>query len=145
MRILKRAGLALGAMALLAVTTAGTASAAPSSFDVVVKHSSGVIVGRLTGNIAWSSSGRTVMLTNQYLSVKTGECVEGAFAGYQGNTVVAGPATLAPQCASTPVGDVSLGTTVVGGIHRANIQLIDYVHRNKASVACHRTASVCTP
>jgi hypothetical protein len=145
MRSLKRAGLALGAMALLATTTAGTANAAPSSFDVVVKHSSGVIVGRLTGNLAWSSSGRTVMFTNQVLSVKTGECVTANSAGYQGNTVVAGPYTVPKACYSAPVDDYSLPSTVVGGIHQVNIQLIDYYHGNKASVACRRTASACQP
>lgn len=145
MRSLKRAGLALGTMALLATTTAGTANAAPSSFDVVVQHSSGVIVGHIEGNLAWSSSGRTVTFTNQTLAVKTDECVNVGYAGYQGNTLVAGPVGLDWVCESVPIADFSLSTSVPGGIHQVNIQLTDSVHKNKASKACRKTDSVCRP
>ncbi|MDX8148801.1 hypothetical protein SK854_42260 [Lentzea sp. BCCO 10_0061] len=43
------------------------------------------------------------------------------------------------------IADFSLSTSVAGGIHQVNIQLTDSVHKNKASVACRKTASACQP
>jgi hypothetical protein len=116
---------------------------APAGFEVIVRHSSGTIVGHITGNLSWSTSGRTVTFSNQTLAVKTGECVDVAYAGYQGNTRVTGIWEIRGACLTGTIDDFPLATDVPGGIQQVNITLTDVDHRNKASVACRKDQSVC--
>ncbi|RSD10304.1 hypothetical protein [Amycolatopsis eburnea] len=142
----KAAGVVATAAAAL-LTGAPLASAAPAlaprNFEVILRHSSGTIVGHITGNLTWSTSGRTVTFSNQTLAVKTGECVDVAYAGYQGNTRVTQIWQLTDRCTSTPIADFPLPTDVPGGILQVNISLTDVDHKNRESVACPKDQSVC--
>lgn len=133
----------VAAAAAAIVAGAPVATAAPSGFEVIVRHSSGTIVGHLTGNLSWSTSGRTVTFSNQALTVKSGECVDVAYAGYQGNTRVTDIAEVRGACLTGTIGDFPLATDVPGGIQQVNITLTDVEHRNKASIACRKDQSVC--
>jgi hypothetical protein len=124
--------------------TAGTATvAAPSSFDVPLYHSSGTLVARLQGQLAWSTSGRTVSFTGQQLYVRTGECVKLVYAGYQSNTLVAASDPVDFCEASWLLGDRTLSTDKPGGIQHVIIELTDVAHGNKASGDCWKSESLC--
>lgn len=144
MRSAARACAVLGIAAAVATGTAGVAAAAPSGFDVPVYHSSGTLVGRVQGNLTWSTSGRTVSFTSQQLYVRDGECVYLVYAGYQGNTLLVASDKLkacGPGSGGSP--NVSLSTDVPGGIQHVIIELTDVAHGNKASDDCFKTESVC--
>ena len=87
---MRRIGLILGAVALLLTAMVGTASAAPTKFSVAVVHDggTGATAVSATGNIAWSSSLKTVTLSNVRVFMKGGECSYVQFYGYQGTTIV---------------------------------------------------------
>ncbi|MEU4247088.1 hypothetical protein AB0F15_06720 [Amycolatopsis sp. NPDC026612] len=142
---------AAAAAVLAGAPAAGAAPAtvaAPSGFDVSVHHASGTLVGRVQGNLSWSTSGRTVIFTNQQLYVRDGECVRGAYAGYQSNTRVTGiPGFETCRPGSTPLPDLTLPTDVPGGIQHVIIDLTDVTHDPnggaRASDDCWKSESVC--
>ncbi|MEV6636762.1 hypothetical protein AB0M54_39100 [Actinoplanes sp. NPDC051470] len=65
--------------------TSGTAAlAAPTSFGTQLTHSTGVIAVQTTGSVGWSSSLKTVTISNTRFFVRGGECATLYIAGYQG-------------------------------------------------------------
>jgi hypothetical protein len=143
MRVLTRIALALGVVAAVAVTTAGVSSAAPAAFTVAVKHSSGTVATSLSGHMRWSTSLKTVTLTDMSLYVRSGEHATMTFGGYQGTTLVTPLFRLDDQHASTPVGGISLTASVPGGVQHVIIRLYDDQHVISEYANCFQAASVC--
>jgi hypothetical protein len=150
MRILARIGAALGTAAVVAVATTGVAAAAPSGFTVVVDHSTGGRAMAVTVTLSWSASGRTVTFGNVVHTISAGECASLTFAGFQGSTRVA---TYPEDMGLCPFpdgidhgirwGNLSLTTSVPGGIDHVVIRLTDVNHVIGHYANCYRTASTC--
>jgi hypothetical protein len=138
---------AAAATVLALAPTASAAVEAPAGFDVTVSHASGTLVARLQGNLAWSTSGRTVSFTGQQLFVKADECVHVAYAGYQSNTLVTSFNEF-NACGPGSGGfeNRSISTDKPGGIQHVIIELTDTTHGApgaKASDDCWKSESVC--
>lgn len=135
-------------MAAVAMVTAGVASAAPPSFTVNVNHSSGALATAVNGKLAWSTSLKTVTLSDTELFIKAGECVTLTARGYQGSTAVTPSFLFSRTCAlgsnvTLPLENISLTASVPGGVEHVIIRLNDEDHDIHRYANCYRNASSC--
>ncbi|WP_410643631.1 hypothetical protein [Amycolatopsis sp. lyj-346] len=127
------------AAAAAVLTVAPTASATvevPPGFSVQVYHSSGTLVGSLSGDMFWSTSFRTVSFTNQHFYVRTGECMYVVYAGYQNNNLVAKSPKYKECGRDGAWASKTISTDTPGGVQTVIIELTDVEHGNKASNNC---------
>ncbi|MEU3646174.1 hypothetical protein AB0E59_22530 [Lentzea sp. NPDC034063] len=148
MRIFTRLGVTLLAMAALATTTAGVASAAPTGYAVNVFHSSGVLAASGNGNLAWSTSRRTVTVTTPSLGISAGEWADVELTGHQGNKTVTKPKWAQgdrrnKSSAVVQMGTFSLTTTTPGGIEFVRITVRDIDHQIVRTVDCYYYEPYC--
>ncbi|MEU8636221.1 hypothetical protein AB0C38_29000 [Amycolatopsis sp. NPDC048633] len=150
---MRRLATILGISAMLAAVTVGTAEASPTKFALAVVHGggTGATVGSLTGAMSWSSSLKTVTLSNVRLYVKAGECVHFEIAGRQGSTVVTDYLSYPPQggqyCPDSdftwPFGTISLTADRAGGVEHVNFDMYDYWHDIHGWINCDRRDATC--
>ena len=153
MRGLARIGIVLGMLAAMLTATFNVASAAPTTFYVAAVHSggAGATATSATGNIAWSSSFKTVTLTNVRMFVKGGECAYLSIAGRQGSTIVTevrhfpdGPNFYCPSSDRTySLGTVTLTSVPAGGVDHVNFDIYDVDHSGHGWAVCKRVDSSC--
>ncbi|MFJ8957982.1 hypothetical protein ACIRG5_01275 [Lentzea sp. NPDC102401] len=148
MRILTRLGVALAAVTALVATTGGVASAATAGYYVAAKHSSGRVAASSGGDLTWSSSLRTVTISNAYFSVIAGEWGDVSWQGYQGNTEVdSGTWKELDQRGlggrTVNYKPFTLTADVPGGITNVRITVRDIDHQVVAKVHCYYYMTSC--
>jgi len=149
MRLFARIGTALIVMTVVAIGTAGVASAEPATFKVDVKHSSGVLATSTWGDISWSTSQRTVTISNSHLFVRSGEKAEVTWTAYQGQTQIGGGYVDKRDRVGLPnftrnYEPFTLTSTVPGGIDRVDISLYDDGHNILRWGFCRFSQPRCT-
>ena len=151
-RQIARIGMIVGLAATLAATLTNTAAAAPTGFAAVAAHAggAGATATSSTGAMSWSTSLRTVTLTNVKFFVKGGECATLLMGGFQGGTLVtstyrypASGSACPPANRTYPLGTVTLTATVPGGVQDVFITATDDSHDVTGWADCYRTASSC--
>jgi hypothetical protein len=149
MRLFARIGTALMVMTAVAMGTAGVASAEPATFRVDVKHSTGGLAASTWGDISWSTSQRTVTISNARLFVRGGEKARVTWTAYQGSTQIGGGYVDELDQVGRPnftrnYDPFHLTSTVPGGIDRVDISLYDDGHIILSWGFCHFSRPSCT-
>lgn len=113
----------------------------------------GATAGALTGGMSWSSSLKTVTLSDVELTVRAGECINFRIDGRQGSVVVAGPRSYPPAehggsyCTDSgdtwSFGTIGLTADARGGIEYVDFDITDYTHTLYGWTVCDRDAA-CT-
>ncbi len=140
-------------MTALVAATGTAALAAPASFVAHAVHASGTgaVGAQATGSLSWSSSLKTVTITNVKFYVKGGECGSLAMTGWQGNTAVTStylyPADGSDLCVASnttvSLGTVSLTAGVAGGVTDVFVGATDQTHKLLGYADCYQSASAC--
>ncbi|MFI5585771.1 hypothetical protein ACIA5G_12105 [Amycolatopsis sp. NPDC051758] len=102
--------------------------------------------------MSWSSSLKTVTLSDVKLFVKGGECINFQLDGRQGSTIVAGIKRHPPRggnyCPSADYtysfGTIGLTADTTGGIEYVDFDITDYDHGVHGWAVCDRGAAACT-
>ncbi|WP_410583186.1 hypothetical protein [Amycolatopsis sp. lyj-108] len=141
-----------GITAMLVAATVTTASAAPGGFTAAAVHGggTGATATSATGAMGWSTSLKTVTLTNVRFFVKGGECAYLLIAGYQGGTVVTDPYRYPASGSVCPAVNhtYSLGTITEtsgppGGVQELGVFVTDVRDVITGYAECYQTASAC--
>lgn len=140
-------GFGLVAVSLLGANSA--ANAAPSSFLVQYVHGGGTgsLAAAGKGTMSWSN--RSVVMSNIKIYAHALECVRLTAYGYAGTTGTG--ATMSREfCAPADrgewfsEGDLSLTTSIAGGITRVELYIQDYDHNAEGSLTCYRSRAACS-
>lgn len=126
----------------------GVASAAPAGFTVNVNHSTGALATSVSGKLAWSTSHRTVTLSDWGVFIRANECALVTMRGYQGSTPVTAPYQFGDCAESTDLPPIwkppeSITTTTPGGVQHVIIRLYDHWHEISHYANCYVTATTC--
>jgi hypothetical protein len=152
MRIFTRLGVALVAVTAL-VSTAGVAaadvaSAAAGTYKVNVNHSSGTLATSSQGNLTWSTSRRTVTISNASFYIKAGEWADVTWQGYQGNKLVHGGFWDAQDRrldtgTTVSYAPMSMSVDIPGGIEFVRIRVRDIYHEITSLKDCYYYMTTC--
>ncbi|WP_330275744.1 hypothetical protein OG205_08780 [Lentzea sp. NBC_00516] len=103
----------------------------------------------MTGNLSWTSSLKTVTLSNVRTFYKAGECATLRIGGYQGSNLVTEEFGFQLRCASTS-GDVTetfspfgLTSGPPGGVQWVKIEITDDNHEITGYAYCYQSKSTC--
>ncbi|QFZ20757.1 hypothetical protein [Saccharothrix syringae] len=150
-RRIVRSGTVVGVVVALVTATVGVASAAPARFAAAAVHSggAGATGTSITGALSWSTSLKTVTLSDVRTFLKAGECNSLLIGGYQGSTLVTQQYGWDLKCA-TPSGDVvetytpfSLTSGPPGGVQWVRILITDESHVITGYAYCYQSQSSC--
>jgi hypothetical protein len=140
-----------GAVVTLVTATSGVAAAAPPRFVAAAVHGggAGATGTSITGALSWSSSLKTVTLSDVKTFIKAGECNSLVIGGYQGSTLVTEQFGYNLRCAASS-GDVreefspfSLTSGPAGGVQWVKITIKDENHLITGYAYCYQSKSSC--
>lgn len=140
----------MGVVAALVTAIGGVASAAPARFAAAAVHSggAGATGTSITGALSWSTSLKTVTLSDVKVFIKAYECNSLLIGGYQGSTLVTQQYGWDLRCAGTSDAvetftPFSLTSGPPGGVQWVKILITDESHVITGYAYCYQSQSSC--